>query len=42
MAAVASVLCKAVIRTGIGAPIIGDGELVFHLSQLIAQIGAAG
>ena len=32
----------ALIRTGIGALIVGAGELVYHFSQLVARVGGVG
>ena len=32
----------ALIRTGIGALIVGAGELVYQLSQLVARVGGVG
>ena len=32
----------ALIRTGIGALIVGAGELVYQFSQLVARVGGVG
>jgi hypothetical protein len=36
------VLRGALIRTGIGALIVGVGELIYQLSQLVARVGGVG
>jgi hypothetical protein len=36
------ILRGALIRTGIGALIVGAGELVYQFSQLVARVGGVG